>query len=355
VRVVVAASVEDLERLAPAWSALCDETDAPVLTRPFWCIPWARHLDGWRAHVVAVYRDDQLVAIGPFQLRSYGGIEVLRLLGHGLGTVSAVVVAAPEAADAVWAEALGSRRRFAQLADYRTDDLAGVIGLGPRPAEVVPHETCVAIDCTMPFAEYMQDRTKKLRENLRRAERSVASRGGFEVEVVRTPEEWHKVRQEVSDVYDAAETAKPRQHLLRGALGRFTDDLIQGAAAAGVLRLYMVRVAGVAASFGVVFAAGTDHSYWLTRFHPDNAGESIGVLLQREVIAGGFAEGARRIDLMIGDQTHKRRWTTTSYGTGNVFAASTRPMLAFGKLALEGRALTRRGRWAHRLAGFETG
>jgi len=83
-----------------------------------------------------------------------------------------------------------------------------------------------------------------------------------------------------------------------------------------------------------VFVTGPVHHYWLTRFNPADRDESVGVLLQREVIARAFAAGAARVDLMLGDQAHKRRWTTGSYGTVNVYAAPTRAGLLLGMAVL---------------------
>jgi CelD/BcsL family acetyltransferase involved in cellulose biosynthesis len=348
VRAEVVGTVADLERLAPVWDSLCDEAGAPVLNRPFWCIPWARQLRQSRAEVVTVFDGADLVALVPLQVRSYGGVELTRFFAHGTGTVSTVVAPTgrADAAAVAWDTALRGHRRFAQLLGCRGAEPCDVPGLAGHPVEAGDRDACLVVDCTTPFPEYLAGRHKKLRENLRRADRALAARGGFEVEVVTTENRWLEVRSEVLGVFDAAEQAQPRQHFLRGPLSAFTDEMLSRAAADGVLRVFLGRVEGKPTSFGIVFWKAGTLSYWLTRFDPRWRGESVGVLLQRAVIADGFDLGAHRIDLMLGDGPHKRRWSTGSYATVGVQTASSHPMLTLGRTVLAASAAVRRRRTA---------
>jgi CelD/BcsL family acetyltransferase involved in cellulose biosynthesis len=338
----VARSVDELRRLAPAWDALADDVGAPLFSRPFWCIPWATHMRAGRPEVVVLTEGDELMGIAPVSVRSIGGIELVRFLGHGLGAVSSFITRPDDgtARERLWDSVLGGRRRFAQLLELRASDEPGTIAHG-WPNDVAAHDSCLVVSCGTSFDAYLAARSKKLRENLRRAERSLPPGRTHRVELITTESRWLEVRGEVMQVFDAAETAQPRQHLLRGALAPFTDDLLATSAAAGRLRLLVGRVDDAPASFGVAFAAGTTLSYWITRFDPTYAAASVGVLMLREIVALGFREGFDRVDLLLGDQAHKRRWSTDSYDTLRVLAASNPALLLTGRAALSAAASVR--------------
>jgi len=346
-RFEVIRTVADLDRLAPAWNALCDAGNAPMLTRPFWCRPWFAHGGRWRPEVTAVLDGDDLVALAPLQVRKLAGIEIVRFIGHGFGTVSSFV-AVPGNARAVafaWATVLRGGRRFAHLLEYSAPGFSAT-AVGGCALDVTAADRCLVVDCSSSFDEYLGTRSKKLRENLRRAQRAVDSEGGYVIEVVSSSDRWQDVRREVLEIYNAAEVAQPRQHLFSGVIAGFAEELMTSSAEAGVLRLFVGRLSGRAASFGIAFQAGQALDYWVTRFHPDYAAESVGVLLQRAVIAYGFDHGVRQVDLMLGDGPHKRRWATDHYDTLNVLAASSRPVLALGRRALSGVASLRHRRTA---------
>lgn len=340
----VARSLDDLALLAPAWDALADAVDAPLFSRPFWCIPWARHMATGRPEVVAVSEGDELIGVAPVSARSFGGLELVRFLGHGLGTVSSFLTRPddPTAHDQLWAAVLSGPRRFAQLLEFRADDPSRAVAPG-WPNEVAQHEVCPTVSCNTDFDTYFCARPKKLRENLRRAERTLAGAGQHHaIEVVTTPERWREVRPEVLHVFDAAEAAQPRQHMLRGPLAAFTEDFLASSAAAGRLRLFIGRVDATPVSFGIAFAGGTTLSYWITRFDPTFAAASVGVLLLRAIIEHGFRDGFGQVDLLLGDQRHKRRWSTDSYDTLTVLAGSNRAALVAGTTALATAARVRR-------------
>jgi CelD/BcsL family acetyltransferase involved in cellulose biosynthesis len=332
----VASSLDELDRLAPQWDALADAVDAPLFSRPFWCIPWARHMRAGAPEVVAVTAGGELTGIAPVSVRSIGGIELVRFLGHGLGTVSSFLTRPedPTAQDRLWETVLGGRRRFAQLLELRTPEPSRVVP-PVWPHRVTPHDVCPTVSCATDFDTYAATLPKKLRENLRRAERSLVDAGQqHTVELVTTADRFREVRPELLEVFDAAEAAQPRQHMLRGPLAAFTDDFLASSAAAGRLRLFVGRVDGAPVSFGIAFAAGTTLSYWVTRFHPGYASASVGVLLLRAIIEHGFKDGFDRVDLLLGDQRHKRRWCTDTYDTLTVLAASNRSVLLAGTASL---------------------
>ena len=342
-RTAVARDMADLDRLSPAWDALADAVDAPLFSRPFWCIPWAQHLRAGHPSVAARFDGTELTGVAPLATRSIGGIELVRFLGHGFGTVTGLVHDPRDRAssDDLWSTMLAGRRRFAQLLELRGDDTAAA-GPADWPHEASPHDVCLTVDCTTTYDTYMRSRPKKLRQNLRRAERAALADPPHTVELVTTLDRWLAVRREVIEIFDAAEGARPRLHLFRGPLGGFTDQLLATSAAAGRLRLFIGRVGDRPMSFGIAFAVRSTLSFWVTRFDPRGADGSVGVRLLKSVIEHGFREGFDCVDLLLGDQPHKRRWSTHSYGTLTVTAASSAPLLGAGRLVLATAAGVRR-------------
>lgn len=341
------AEIHDLEaltRLAPAWDELADAVDAPLFSRPFYCIPWARHMTSGRPAVVARFEGGELAGVTPTSRRSVAGLELIRFLGHGLGTVTAFVTAADDdpGREELWAALLGGRRQFAQLLELRPPE---GVDCRPKgfPSRAQPRDVCLTIDCAPGLDAYMATRSKKLRENLRRAERSLAAGGRrHEVELVTTADRWRAVRAEVDHVFTLAETANPRQHLLAGPLAAFTDDFLTGSADAGRLRLFIGRVDADPVSIGIAFRCGSTLSYWITRFDPDFAAHSAGILLLRSIVEHGFASECSQIDLLLGDQAHKGRWSTDAYPTLTVEAGANQAVLQAGTTTLGAATLARR-------------
>ncbi len=340
----VATSLDDLAALAPEWDELARSLGAPLFSRPFWCLPWARHLSSGRPHVVAVRDGSDLLGVAPVAIQSAGPVQLVRFLGHGLGAVTSFLHPSdrPDVAESLWAAVLGDRRRFAQLLEQRAPRSGPVV---PQhwPARVQPRDTCLTVACSGDIETYLQTRPKKLRENLRRAERALAADDhSHEIELVTDAGRWREVRPEAIRVFDAAEAAQPRQPMFGGPFAGFTDDFLLTSAETGRLRLFLGRVDGEAVSLGIAFVVDGTLSYWITRFDPRFAHASVGVLLLRGIIAHGFEAGLDQVDLLLGDQGHKRRWSTGSYDTLTVLTASHPGVLRLGAAALTAAERVRR-------------
>jgi CelD/BcsL family acetyltransferase involved in cellulose biosynthesis len=142
----------------------------------------------------------------------------------------------------------------------------------------------------------------------------------WRVEVADDPASWDRLRGPVQQVYDAAEEAHPRQHLMQGRTGEFTADFVTRAVARGEALVITGCADDHPVCFDIVLTTPTTWSWWVGRFEPTAASVSPGHLLLRAGLLLAAGRGVSRIDLLLGDAEYKRRWTTGSYSTHDVMS-----------------------------------
>lgn len=325
-----------LRVLAPAWDELADAADATPFARPAWCLPWWAQLGRGRLHVVTVTEGRELVAVAPLHERRFGPLRVRRFLGHGLGAVSEAVVAPGrhDAAEALWGHAMAGVGTVLQLTEFR-DGGGGFDQLAASaPTTATPHEVCPVVDL---HADYFARRSGSFRQRLRKADRRADAAGGIAFEVVTAPGRLDEVLPEVARVFDAAERANPRLHLFEPRWAPFTRALLHEMARCRQLRLVVGRVAGEPAIAWILFATGRRWSYWAGRFDPVHKPLSLGHLMLRAVVEDALAVGGvDTLDLLIGENDYKLRWSTGSYRTLAVTAAGNPRVHQAGRAALAG-------------------
>jgi len=315
----------DLERLRPQWSLLADEVDARIFTRPEWCLPWWRHLGRGRPAVISVHHGGRLVALAPFHVRSRAGLEIVRFLGHGLGTIGRVLVAPGHegALRAIWDTTMASSRRVLQLFEYEAGgrDLAALEARLPT-GSFAERDVCPVIHLDA-YGDVVTRRQRRLGQAFRRSERSGADGAPpYTVEVGRDLDAINRLIPEVTAVYDAAEANRPRLHLLRPPWRDFTGAVMREAAAADRLRIVVVRIGGAPAAFAIGLRGRSSMAYWLPRFDPAFARFSPGNLGILALTEESMALGLKELDFGLGDADYKRRWSTGEYSTVGVVAAS---------------------------------
>lgn len=340
-KVSVLTSVEELADVGEQWQELADAAGGRATTQPFWCLPWWRHLGRGSPLVVTVYADGRLAALAPLHERRMAGLRVVRFFGHDLGAVSEVLVAPglESSAEAVWALLLSGRRRYLELAQYRADSAAfAALREVSGSAVIAPSDVCRTLSVPAGGEGYLADRPKNLRRSLRRADERMDEEGRrHSVEVVAEFARVAQVLPELVDVYDDAERDRPRQHLLAGAWAPFTIDLLETAAAADRLRLFVGRIDGCPVSFDLGLLSGGRLEIWLGRYAPAWARFSPGHLSMRAVINYAAEAGVREIDLGLGDDPYKRLWCPERYTTVRVTAASSPAAMSLGAGVLSAR------------------
>ena len=333
--VEVVTSLDRARSIQDEWTELAVVCDAGPFGHPAFALAWWEHLGKGRLHLVTV-RDGAgtLVGVAPFHVRSLGGLDVVRWLGHGLGTVGQLLIGRTKAdvASTIW-EAVDPGRVALQLLEYRHGG-AGLLALrqGRWSVRAELRELCPVIDLRgVAGAAELLDRPdrRSLRKHLAKTDRRL-ERDSTKVSITRA-ETLAQIRDAlpaVTAVYDAAEAARPRQHLLRGPYRPFLVAAMEDAARAGHLALLVADIDGEPAAFDLHLGIGSTASVWLGRHHPAAAAHSPGHLLLRAGVDWATAAGFDRLDLQLGGDEYKMRWAFETYDTIGVTAAASPRALA---------------------------
>ena len=325
-------NAERAASLAEEWDALADTCRAGPFPRPSYALSWWEHLGSRlprsRLLVVAVRRGEELVGLAPLHERRVGPFSVIRWLGHGLGTVTEALVLpdehAEETAGRVWAAVLDNPAALAQLVECRDgrSGLAALAALPGRAATTAPRDTCPVVELTGDAAAHLAVSTRsRMRRTLRVAQRRVETAGStFTCQVAESPAQLEGLLPDVQSVFDAAEAARPRQHLLEGEWGEFTRAYLRAEVAAGTAVVFVGYVDERPVCFDLYLLADATLHAWVGRFDPHAASYSPGHILQAAGLDWAYKHGYRKIDLLLGDVPYKRSWATGRYATLDVMA-----------------------------------
>ncbi|MCP5025048.1 MAG: GNAT family N-acetyltransferase [Actinomycetia bacterium] len=327
----------EAEELVEDWTTLA--VGAGPLALPSFALAWWHHLGRGRLQLVVVRNGaGSLVGLAPLHLRRLGPISVLRWLGHGLGPVGELLVgeAKGDVAGAIW-NAVSGPDRVLDLTHYRHGG-AGLDSL--RQGDQWAVHASLADQCpTIELAgiesavEYLSSPERRgLRKKLARVDRDLEdARAELEVRVVTDPGRVHSAIAEIDPIYDAAERAHPRLHLLTGHYRPFAIEAFAEAARVGQLALMIASIDGCPIAFDVYVRTGNVASAWLGRFAPTARTWSPGHLLLRAGLEWATTNGLSTIDLQLGADEYKRRWATDAYDTLQLVAAADRRRLVLGR------------------------
>lgn len=305
--VAEATTTADLYRLRPAWERLwaADPTATPF-QHPAWLIPWWTHVAEGDLWTLAVYDGAELVGLVPLYVYTQAnGSRDVFLLGIATsdyldalarpGMGAAVAVAA-------WAHLNRHRDRWNVL------DLQPLRPTSPLLAAAVPGwaeqrgdgEPCPVL----PLPATLGD---NLRQNLRYYRRR-AERAGAAVESA-TAENW-------PELYDALLRLHAARWATRGEPGVLAAEAVRRAhaesvpllLAAGLLRMYAVRVAGTIAAVLYGLADRRRVYYYLGGFDPAHTALSPGTLLIGHAVERATSAGAEAFDFLKGRESYKYLW-----------------------------------------------
>ena len=325
-------SLAGLAGLWTEWNALASEVAAGPTLVPAVVEAWWRHLGKGRLRLV-IARDGsgRLVGLAPLHERMLARRPVVRWIGHGMGAVGELLLrpsTAREAAEAIWDHLARTDRVVLQLVEFRHGG-GGLDQLRRSERWQVTTELrdyCPYIDIRghASAADLLAEAgRRKLRQNMARVDRAIADdAAGLSVHVFTTPTEVDSVIGELSAVHDIAERANERLHFLRGALRDFTVDALRSTAAEGRLLLVLLRHGERPVGFHVALVTGNTAFAWLARFDPEAAELAPGHVMLREVVDLATARGLDTVDLQLGDDPYKLRWSSGAYDTVGVLAAA---------------------------------
>jgi len=312
--------LEELEQLSEPWRELAHACACPAAL-PGWQLAWWRHLapQGAQLRAIAVLEQERLVGLAPFFVNPGRRVDY-RLLGGGMThRVSPLALPGREQAAAGFVAAtLASCEPRPDLIAFEAIDASS-----PWPdaiAEAWPgkRRPWRYISSQMPapvldlddqtFESWLASKSKKFREEMRRAGRSIETAGGRVVLASEKP------------ATDRAIEAFVRLHLARrserggsslsgdwaGMLRDAASDLV----ARGEMRLWTLEVAGQFVAVNIVLAAGGVLTGFNTGFDEDFARLEPGHVTTLAAIEDAFTRGEFRLDTGGGTSEYKRRLTS---------------------------------------------
>lgn len=309
--------------LAAEWDALAVANAMPLMS-PGWILPWWRHIapDNAEPRVVAVRDGSELIGLAPFYvaLNPHRHRIDYRLCGIATGgRMSPLATSGRE-----W-EVAGAVARALEHALPRPDLVA--LEAGPvaspwptalrdgwpgaiRPSVRLYQTRRCPVVCMREdsFDSWLAGRSAKFRSSMRRLSRRFDEAGGSS-------------RMSTDDTFRADIATFMRLHLARWegresgmvSFGAGLPAMLEEAArmlpGEGRFRLWVAEVAGEPISADLYLAAGGEilgwNGGWSERFRK----LSPPLLATMRTIKDGFERGDRRLDMGLGDESHKTRFT----------------------------------------------
>jgi CelD/BcsL family acetyltransferase involved in cellulose biosynthesis/glycosyltransferase involved in cell wall biosynthesis len=316
---------ESLEALRPEWSSLWEHAkNTTPFQAPGWLLPWWRELGGGKLSALAVRRAGRLVAFFPWIIRQDAATapRQLALMGGGVSDYQDGVFDkefAPRAIETAidWIAAnRGSWDigEFDLLPDF--SPLVHCRFSAEWIFELAPAAACpaLALDAAGSSGAIPARQRANLRYYRKRAERI----GAVEIQAATAAT--------LAESLDIFFSLHRKRWAERGAPGVLADPAVErfhrAAAPAllnlGVLRLYVLRIAGRAAAALYGFQHRRRAYYYLGGFDPEFKAASPGALLLGHAIEQATAEGAREFDFLRGREAYKYFWGAKDRETYNV-------------------------------------
>lgn len=308
-------TLEGLEPYLEEWDALAVATGRPY-SCPAWMLAWWRHVVGPDAalRVVLVRETGKLVAVAPFCVAPWRGMNVYRLLCAGTSTrigplppqpagdelareVAAALAAASPPPDMFRFEGIEAHSPWPQLLAETWP--------GKRPHLRVDFQLDAP---TVPIAdgydEWLATRSRNFRKDLRRVRRRLDERGA-------------ELRQSAAETLEGDLQDLFRLHHARwserggsGNLDPKIENMLRDCASVlfplGRFRLFLLEAAGKAISADLLIDAGHEAAVWGGGFDPEWSKFGPGMVTQAAAIEDSAKRGQTRVDFGEGEEAYKR-------------------------------------------------
>lgn len=291
-----------LAALAPEWTSLCERSISTPFQRPEWLLPWARQF-GSAILARSLRRDGRLVGLLPLVVvdDTFGR----RLMPVGVGHsdyLDGIVASDLSAADVP--------RLLAGLETWGTVELPQLPAHSrllamPTPAEwtddVGEGERCpvLAIRSALP-----KNMSGNLRYYRRRAERA-----GVSAMVATRPEEVRPALVALFRLHAARWARRGVESVFADAATReFLHAAADGLAAAGMLRLHVLRLGSRSVAAMLAAAAANCLYVYNVAFDPEMEALGLGSVLFGQAIDAAAAEGTETCDFLRGQEAYKYHW-----------------------------------------------
>jgi CelD/BcsL family acetyltransferase involved in cellulose biosynthesis len=307
---------DDLEALASDWWALWRRIPAALpFTSPAWLIPWWRHFAPGRLFTIAARRGGRLVGLALFYIED--GALGRRLLPLGISLSDHLdILADPDCAeDALRAIADAAGGRAGEWDAWELEELPpGAAALRmPVPAgstsAAIDQSACPILAAPSGTRDLAAVVPRRQRQLLALARNRAGRRGGLGIECADGDGVVAPALEHLFRLHGARWASRNEPGVVSTEKARaFHRDAASALAAAGLLRLFLLRFGEqvAAAHYGITHA-GRAYTY-LTGFDPDFAFESPGALIMAHALQQALDEGCTELDLLRGREDYKYRW-----------------------------------------------
>lgn len=312
------------ERLLDQWWSLCEEVGDTFSARPSYGLNWFRRLGKGDLAIAAVYDGDALMALLPMHVRNWLGVKVHRLLGHGLGTIGAVLFR-NEQALAELVEGLHTSVNRLQLSHLRADEpfRKALRTHGGWDIEFDVDDFCPTVSLP-PGSSASTLRSKSSIKRALRIRRTLERDGlPLEFEVVDNTKtfdsRWHDIVHTASEAQNSEFDS--RLNLCAEPYATFTHAFLREEAERGNLLVWGTRFDGHWAAHFVTIRTNNVIQAWITRYAPEVGRHRPGHQMLQEICDTHDQYGVFELDLLIGRNRYKSDWQTGGYEVGTLNAS----------------------------------
>ena len=303
-----------LEALLPEWQALWERCPAALpFTAPAWLMPWWRQFAPGPLFTLAVRKEGRLVALAPGYVED--GALGRRILPLGISISDHLDILADadgEEALAGLASAALSRGRAWDSWELEELPPAALAHRIPLPSGYVEkqgeQQTCPVLLIPQEAGALSQVLPRRKRQQLQLALNRCRRRGKVELERVSGPEALGAL-EELIRLHALRWQERGEGGVLAGqAVQAFHRSAVPKLDDAGLLRMYILVLAGRVAAAYYGFVHRGCASFYLAGFDPAYAFESPGTVLIAHAISEAISEGCREFDFLRGPEGYKYGW-----------------------------------------------
>lgn len=297
-----------LQALAPEWDALWRRTGSPPFQSTAWLLPWWGAFGTGQPRVATLRVGGALVGLLPLYGLDEGAERKLLPLGVGLTDYCDALIdpAAPPDAAALLLQAALARARDDGVTSCTLPELPPGAALldaaAPGWREVALADTpCPVLTLAHGIPPGM---LRNVRQSRHRAERV----GGWQAEAA-TAAEAPGLWQALVGLHRARWTALGESGVLADpAVLAFHDAAVPRLAAAGLLRMQVLRVGGQVAALYHTLAAPGRLLFYISAFDAAHAFASPGTLLLGHIVEQAAADGVAELHFLRGGEGYKYAW-----------------------------------------------
>ncbi len=317
-RGVLVRRLEDLQAYRQAWDELAVVTRRPYCS-PAWVLSWWQHVRPPQAalRTVVVLDGNDLVGVAPiFADLGVGGIVRHRLIGssrrdflvapeleeEATDVVAGVLGASEPSPDVFMLEGVPTDRRWPQLLTQRWParrmtlhrqftQLAPIVSLNGRTYE-----------------EWLGSKSRNFRQGMRRRLRQLEV-AGARISLTRDDSELSADLEAFARLHHQRWAARGGSGVLDERVQRMLEDCSRALIGQLRFRLWSIKAGDETISSHIFLSAGGETTYWLGGFDEQWGRLQPGIVTILAAIQHAFSVGDRRMDLGVGGQAYKYRFS----------------------------------------------